>query len=234
MTNKLFKHFWESNWTIYVWFWAILCLMVIGGWVLQVTFLGEWIRLRDDIDALPFGFWSYLDQAPKWFLFVNGILFTTIVMPALIKHGISRRSFFHASLRKGLTVSVLFVAILIIANLLEFGVARWLGETLIFRFSAQDVWVNPVFNAVKLYLDMLLIFIAGWLVGLSFYHKGWLRGIVYSIVALAPFFLIHFIGQSENVHVAALGSAAMIAAYVVSTVLLCLWARRMVSRVAVR
>ncbi|GEM_PF-3568953 len=238
MTTKVFQYLWLSYIGIYMWFWGVLFVLAIGGWTLQASDWADWLlQEMNETGNWTYGIWAHLEQSPKVFLFVTGILFSVMVMPSLLIYGISRRTCFHAALRKCITVSALFVIIVLSAHMLEWGVARWLNQVYTFRFSTQEVWVHPAYNGVKMYFDMILSFVSGWFIGLAFYHKGWIRGIGLTIFGIAPVIVIGIIAQSEHAYATygtVLVSIGLLGIYALSLGLLLVWTRRFISRVAIR
>jgi hypothetical protein len=159
-----------------VWFWAILALVFVAiGW------------LMERFGTLDSSVWEMSGTAPRWALFVLGILFATMHLPVLVAHGVTRRAAAVAGAGAGTLLGLAAAAVVQAGYLVERAVyididrAQYLEQEHLFR--------TPV-EAHLVLTEYALLFVAylvsGWLVGIGYYRFGGILGTLFLVPAMVP------------------------------------------------
>jgi hypothetical protein len=177
-----FRHLFTTYRKVYAWFWSIMALLLAGLCVSYEIF-GNYPP-----DSDRSSMWEVAGlAAPRWFLFVMGLMFVTVNLPVMVAHGITRRAYFEgASLF--ILASTAFAASM---ALLGFGVER-------VAYHVNGIWgqlthpypVNSAGEAGRLWLELFLggtaYMVSGWLAGIAFYRLSVWIAIACTPLAATP------------------------------------------------
>jgi hypothetical protein len=179
----VFRHLFTAYRKVFAWFWAIMALL-LAGLCLSYEIFGHY-PVQDNNTA---SMWEVAGMAaPRWFLFVIGLMFVTVNLPVVVAHGITRRGYFDGAALFILASSA-FAASMV---LLGFGVERWV-------YHLNGIWaeltrpypVNSLGQAGRLWLELFLgataYMVSGWLAGIAFYRTRVWVAIACSPLAAAP------------------------------------------------
>jgi hypothetical protein len=159
-----------------VWFWAILALVFAG-----LGFLDERVGIIDG------SVWEGAGTAPRWAVFVNGILLPVMYLGFLVSHGITRRTLVVAGAWVGLLISAGMAAAMQAGYLVERAVLARLDRPQ--TLTHPHLFDTPL-QAHLVLLEYALLFAAywlsGWLVGIGYYRFGGWLGTLFLVPAMVP------------------------------------------------
>jgi hypothetical protein len=159
-----------------VWFWAVLALVFVTiGW------------LMERLGTLDRSVWEMAGTAPRWGLFVLGIVFATMYLPVLVAHGVTRRAAALAGGAAGLLLGLVAAAVMLAGYLVERAV--YIGIDRAQYLEREHLFRTPV-EAHLVLTEYALVFVAylvsGWLVGIGYYRFGWILGTLFLVPAMTP------------------------------------------------
>ncbi len=178
----VFRHLFAAYRRVYTWFWAIM-LLLLAGLCLSYEVFGNYM-----LDSDRASMWEVAGMAaPRWFLFVMGLMFVTVNLPVVVAHGITRRTYFQGAVLFSLASSA-FASLFV---LFGFGVERAV-------YHLSGMWaelthpypVNSLGEAGRLWVEVFIgtmaYMVSGWLAGMAFYRlRPWIA-IACTPVAAAP------------------------------------------------
>ena len=86
---RVFRHLLAVYRSVYLWFWTVMALFVTA-----VAVATQWMG-PNMTKVMTSSIWQGGgQQAPRWFLFVIGIMLATVNLPVVIAHGITRKNYF--------------------------------------------------------------------------------------------------------------------------------------------
>lgn len=152
---------------IYLLFWGVMAVVFIGLLVVVNTF-GPW-----DGDDGPTSAWSTVgSQAPMWFLFTIGIMLSTVSLPVVVAHGITRRAYCLGAAIFAVISAVLFGLLVVLGYGVEYLAYDAMG---VLSELDNPYPVPTVSQAFRTVLSGLGFVLSGWVVGLCFYRLSvWL------------------------------------------------------------
>ncbi|GIH08798.1 hypothetical protein Rhe02_68650 [Rhizocola hellebori] len=204
---NVFKHLFSTYRTVYLWFWAVMALFVLAI-VLSFVVFGPYIE-----NVMDASVWQgAAGAAPRWFVFVIGIMLATVNLTVVIASGITRRAYFAAVFAFTLATAALFE----VASLAGFGVERAGFATQgLTGFLPVDYPLNS-WNAAASYtgeafLALWGFMLSGWAIGLLFYRLRVWYAILLIPVGLGPIIgggsLPPLIGQGARIVTLTVGLA---------------------------
>jgi hypothetical protein len=179
---KVFRHLVAAYRSVYLWFWFVMALFVTA---IVVAF--QWIgpNMTKVMDSTIWQGGG--QQAPRWFLFVIGIMLATMNLPVVIAHGITRRNYFAGVMIFTAVSAAAFTAAVILGFVAEqagfevAGVPYFLPEHYpLNSFGAAASYAGEAF------LAMWGFMLSGWAIGLLFYRLRWWVAILLILVAGIP------------------------------------------------
>lgn len=178
----VFRHLLSVHRRLYLGFWAVMSLFFL----IIVTLFGAFGDLA--FRGVEVTMWEgSANQAPRWFLFVMGIMQVTMTLPVLIAHGITRKAFWRAGLAFVVFSALLFTVLVMVGMGLETalfsangGVSR-LPDTYPMASAGNAV----AYTAIS-FLAMAGYMLSGLLIGLVYYRMRVWQAIVLTPLALLP------------------------------------------------
>ncbi len=177
----VFHHLFSVFGRLYLWFWGVMSLFLAGVVTLFVVFRG---RAFLDADVTM---WQGAQQAPRWFLFVMGIMIATTALPVAIAHGVTRSTFYAG----GLLFAAVSAGLFTLATMGGLAVegALFVVNGGIER-APEDYPMASVGNALsatsETFIALLAFLISGWATGLAFYRLRWWKALPLTPLALMP------------------------------------------------
>ena len=174
------KHLAYSYRWVYGIFMSIM-ILVMAGLALSFEVFGHY-TLDDQRSSV----WETVGlQAPRWFMFVIGIMLATVNLPVLVAHGITRRVFARGALVFAVASSAAFSLLMLMGFVVERAVYTANG-----MMAAIDNYpLAKVTDASRFYVEItlagLLFMLSGWVIGLLFYRlRIWLALLALPVVTL--------------------------------------------------
>lgn len=174
------KHLAYNYRWVYGIFMSIMVLMM-AGLALSFEVFGHY-ALDDQRSSV----WETVGlQAPRWFLFVIGIMLATVNLPVLVAHGITRRLFARGALVFAVASSAAFSVLMLMGFVVERAVYSANGM----MAAIDDYPLAKVSDAGRFYVEItlagLLFLLSGWVIGLLFYRlRVWLALLALPVVTL--------------------------------------------------
>jgi hypothetical protein len=176
---------------------------VLWAWILYALFIGLLLGATAASDggttaqqALDAGMTIrrplvQFSAGPRWLLFAAGLMMTVVLLPTMLVHGVTRRTFAVA----GGVVTVLLAVASAIPMAAGYLAQRELLPGAVMPHPAENPHLFDSETQVLLVVvEHALVFAAyvlgGWLVGSCFYRFGWLRGFLMLPLALLPLALV--------------------------------------------
>ncbi len=167
--------------SVYLWFWAVMGLF-ISAIALSFVIFGPYLK-----HVMEGTIWQGGgQQAPRWFLFVIGIMLATVNLPVIIANGITRRSYF-----AGATVfSIISAALFALAVMAGFAIERAAFQIhgmqgyLPTRYPLTNLELATAY-AGEAFLGMACFMLSGWIMGLTFYRlRVWVAIVLIPVAAI--------------------------------------------------
>jgi hypothetical protein len=210
---SVLTHLFRGYRTVYAWFWSIFLLIFFAVMVISVN-----LARSGESDAGP-SLWANAGaQAPRWFLFVMGIMWATTNLPVLVANGVTRRRFFGGAMLFGLASSVVFTLMVTIGFAIERQLFADRG------LLAADYPLNTAGDFARYTGEMTLILmgfiLTGWVVGLLFYRLRPWTALLLLPLAMLPVIVGVFGGSTSPISLSPLLALATVAAAALAAYLL--------------
>jgi hypothetical protein len=179
---RVFRHLLAVYRSVYLWFWTVMALFVTA-----VAVATQWMG-PNMTKVMTSSIWQGGgQQAPRWFLFVIGIMLATVNLPVVIAHGITRKNYFAGVM----FFSAVSAAAFTVAVMLGFAVERIGFEVAGVPYFLPEHHPLNTFGlavryALEAFLAMLGFMLSGWAMGLLFYRLRWWVAIALILVAGIP------------------------------------------------
>jgi hypothetical protein len=135
-------------------------------------------------------------QAPRWFLFVMGIMWASVNLPVVIAHGVTRRAYFRGAVLAGAVSSVFFAVFILAGFAIERAILADRG-LLIDSYRLNSVADFAVYG-LQVLLSLLTFTLTGWVVGLLFYRlRAWWATLLLPL-AMLPIVIAVFQGPDGD------------------------------------
>jgi hypothetical protein len=180
--TMIFKHLFSTYRTVFLWFWAVMAFLATAIALSFVVF-GPYIEKVMDSTVWE----GAAGAAPRWFVFVIGIMLATVNLPVIIASGLTRRAYFGAVVAFTAVTALAFEA----ASMLGFVIERaGFAANGLVAFLPEDYPLNSFGDAARYtgeaYLALWGFMLSGWAIGLLFYRLRVWYAILLIPVGLGP------------------------------------------------
>lgn len=175
------RHLFSVFGRLYVWFWLVMAIFFAGVVTLFAVF-GERAFAGVEITM-----WQGAQQAPRWFLFVIGILVATTALPVGIAHGLTRSALYRGGLLFTAASAVLFTIAAFGGFALEAALFAANGGIERLPESHPMISAGDALTGGALTLTGFAAHpLSGWAVGVAFYRLRWWQALPLTPLALMP------------------------------------------------
>ncbi len=171
------------------WFVPILVIVYVAFKIMG----GEVEINQQNIDQVTFFTFAY--HPSKIFMLVIGIIHVSGFLPFFAKQGVTRRDYFFGSGISSVLVSLMLMISAGLVTLVE-NILFPVIETE-FIISAEAPWY---LTATVFTLNLLVYFMAGWLIGAGFYRFGGIGGMLYIAIAIVMVLFSSMFWEGEEKH----------------------------------
>ncbi|WP_181347433.1 hypothetical protein [Thalassobacillus sp. CUG 92003] len=149
-----------------------------AAWFLSTVCI-IYVVFRMVVDQNQISFFPFAFQPSKIFMLILGIMSPAVFLTFYVRQGITRRDYFYGS---ALAAIALSLALSIIASIIS-GFQHLLTGSQITVHMLNDEASLPLIM-FSFFLNVLVYFAAGWLVGAGIYRSGWLIGLGHIVLAM--------------------------------------------------
>lgn len=169
----------------------VLMKLIWSAWFLSLLFV-LYVGMRIfglDIDE---SYMTFSYRPSKVFMFVVGVMSVSTFLTFYVKQGVTRKAYFIGAAVSSCIISFIHM---IVAGIVTFGEQLFVPTTETTTFLGEDA---SLFLTVLIFaLNVIIYYMAGWLIGAGFYRFGGLMGFVYILLAVVFIVISDILWQHE-------------------------------------
>ncbi len=180
----------QTKWSL--WFFATIFLVYVA----RIFFMSE---SADPIE----GFFNFAHHSANIFMLVCGIILVYAFMGQHVHQGVSRKDWYKGSAIASVGFALIVTLIPLVINGAQHLLQQFINLPFAFDTALSATTFTGSFGAAAaFFLNALIFYLTGWLIGIGYYRFGWIIGFVFIAVALAIFSINNFFWENGSYNTA--------------------------------
>lgn len=165
--------------------------LIWSAWFLSLLFV-LYVGMRIfgfDIDE---GYMTFSYRPSKVFMFVVGVMSVSTFLTFYVKQGVTRKAYFIGAAVSSCIISFVHM---IVAGIVTFGEQLFVPSAETATFLGEDA--SLLLTVMIFTLNVIIYYMAGWLIGAGFYKFGGVMGFIYILLAAVFIIISDILWQLE-------------------------------------